>query len=69
MLIELLSRIPAYLLRPGPADEDPAARTGLLGELVSGQPAEVEDLAAIGRRCREILEQKYQSIDFTDYRQ
>ncbi len=67
MLTGLLSRVPAFLLRPGPPGEDPADRARVIEELAAGSPVGVGDLEKIGRRCRAILEQeKNQSTNYTN---
>ncbi len=66
-LAGLLSRVPAWLLRPGPPDEDPAARARAIEELAAGSPVGVGDLEQIARRCRQILErEKERSTDYTN---
>jgi hypothetical protein len=68
MLTGLLSRVPAFLLRPGPPGEDPAARARVIEELAAGSPVGVGDLEKIGWRCRAILEQeKNQSTNYTNW--
>ncbi len=57
-LVAILSRAPAYLLRPGPPGENPAIRAGMLEGLAAGRPVEAEDLEAIGKKCREILKSR-----------
>lgn len=66
-LTGLLSRVPAFLLRPGPPGEEPAARARVIEDLAAGSPVGVGDLEKIGRRCWEILEQEQsQSTNHTN---
>lgn len=58
MLVAILLRVPAYLIYPGPPDEDPAARARIIKGLAKGTPEGLEELKAIGGRCREILRQR-----------
>ncbi len=58
MLVATLSRAPAYLIYPGPPDEDPAVRARIIKELAKGIPEGLKELKAIGRRCGEILRQR-----------
>lgn len=57
-LAGLLSRVPAYLIRPGPPDEVPTDRARAIGELAAGSPVGVGDLEQIARCCRQILERE-----------
>ncbi len=66
-LTGLLSRVPAYLIRPGRPDEAPADRARIIEELAAGSPTGRGDLEKIARRCREILERgKNQSTNYTN---
>ncbi len=58
LLAGLLARVPAIALRAGPPGEKPAARAGRVRELAGGRPEGVKDLAAIARRCRDILKDR-----------